>query len=215
MARGRRLLTELCRDLDQAIRSAGLTYVAVGRAIGLSADQVARICHGQLDDVGIARLATLLATVGLELGARAYPGGDPIRDAPQRALLGRFVRNLSRRVPIRYEVPVVDTSSLRTNDRSIDRRAWDAVLAIDGKTVAVEAETRLVDVQSLLRRLHLKRRDGNVDRLILLCSDTVGNRHVRAVAADQLRAEFPGDARIALRALRASEVPAADTLLFL
>src|SRR5215213_10951160 len=77
-------------DLDAAVHGAGLSYSAVGRATGLSPDQVARICHGEAKTVGVAQLSSLFSAVGYKLAARAYPGGDPIRDASQLALVRRL-----------------------------------------------------------------------------------------------------------------------------
>ncbi len=59
-----------------------------------------------------------------------------------------------------------------------DRRAWDAVIEGQGWRIGVEAETRLHDVQSLLRRVALKQRDGAVSAVILLVNDTANNRRV-------------------------------------
>ena len=75
-----------------------------------------------------------------------------------------------------------------------DQRAWDAVIttvaqAGDGRPrrclIGVEAETRLRDLQALQRRLALKRRDGGVDRVILLVADTRSNRAI-LLGADSL-----------------------------
>lgn len=214
-AHGRRLLGDLCRELDDALRSAGLSYAAVGRAVGLSGDQVGRICRGESKGVGVVRLAVLFATVGLELTARSYPSGDPIHDAPQAAVLERFRRRVGAGIPIRFEVPVVEAAVLRSSGGWVDRRARDAVIDVDGTCVAIEAETRVRDVQALLRHLELKRRDGRVDRLLLLLNDTAHNRRVAASAGDTLRAQFPGSARATFRALRAGAAPRADAVLLI
>jgi hypothetical protein len=80
-----------------------------------------------------------------------------------------------------------------------DRRAWDAI--------AVEAETRLRDIQALERRIALKQRDGGVDVVILLVNDTAANRRVLAAHREALRARFPLDGRAILAALRAGRAP--------
>ena len=71
-----------------------------------------------------------------------------------------------------------------------------------GRTrIGVEAETRPRDAQELQRRLALKRRDGGVDHMILLLSDTRSNRIFLRVAGSSLAADFPVPGRAALRAL--------------
>ena len=84
-----------------------------------------------------------------------------------------------------------------------DRRAWDAVLRRDRLSTAVEAETRPADIQALLRRLALTRRDGRPSRLILLLADTCWNRALVAAHAVELNSMFPVSPRAALHALRA------------
>jgi len=61
--------------------------------------------------------------------------------------------------------------------------------------VAVEAEVRLTDIQALDRRIALKRRDGDIDVVILLIGDTKVNRAVIAAHRSALRPAFPLDAR--------------------
>jgi hypothetical protein len=213
LARGRRLVAELSRELDDGIRAAGLSYASVGRAVGLSGDQVARFARGDVRRVDLVRLAALFATVGLDLTARAYPAGDALRDRPQLAVLERFRRRIHPTVRFRYEVPVVDQTVLGSGP--VDRRAWDAVIEVGGSAVAIEAESKVRDLQELLRRLALKRRDGDVDRLVLVLNETAHHRRVVEAAAEPLRAQFPGSPRGAMRALRRGTVPAADTIVLL
>jgi hypothetical protein len=194
-----------------AIRASGLSYAAVGRAVGLSGDQVARVARGESRRVSLVQLSTLLATVGLAVSARTYPAGDPIRDRPQLALLGRLRTAIHPESPLQFEAPLVRSGRL---DGRSDHRAWDAVVELGGQRVAIEAETRLGDIQATLRRLELKRRDGEVERLVLLLNDTVHNRRVVRAAWATLRTAFPGSARQALTALRAGTQIGADTIVF-
>ncbi len=76
-----------------------------------------------------------------------------------------------------------------------------------------DAEARLGDVQALLRRTALKRRDGGVARLILLVADTRHNRAVLRAAAAEFAAAFPADPRQAHACLRKGIDPGADALI--
>jgi hypothetical protein len=97
-----------------------------------------------------------------------------------------------------------------------DLRAWDAIVTGFQPAIrcVVEAETRPSDEQALARRLGIKRRDGQVDRLILLLSDT---RHNRAFlrGAVGLRASFPVGGPRAMELLHAGAEPGGDAIVLL
>ena len=91
-----------------------------------------------------------------------------------------------------------------------DQRSYDAVLESDGARIAVEAETRLRDVQALLRRLELKLRDGDVTRLIVVVRDTRTNRAALRAADVVVRAAYPLASRRVIAALRRGRDPGAN-----
>ncbi|HXI79268.1 MAG TPA: hypothetical protein VNM34_00475 [Verrucomicrobiae bacterium] len=146
------------------------------------------------------------AAVGRRFSGRAYPDGDPIRDAGQVHLLERFRRELPNSVPWRTEVPVPIPGDLR---------AWDGQCRFGRAVVGVGAETRLVDVQALDRRIGLKARDTDVAIVILLVADTVTNRRRLADHREALRPNFPLDTRAVLAAVRAARPPAASGIVVL
>ena len=80
--------------------------------------------------------------------------------------------------------------------------------------IGVEAETRLRDLQALLRRIEGKRRDGTVARVVLLVADTKANRAAVASASELLDAAFPARGAAAWVALREGRDPGADVLIF-
>lgn len=160
-----------------------ISQAEVGKAVRISRSQVGRIERAEVPSLSLLVMARLLAVVGLELSARAYPVGPPIRDAAHRALLDRFRAVVAPSVAWRFEVPV---------GRAGDPRAWDAVMLVGRARVAVEAETRPRDVQALQRRLASKRRDDpEVTGVVLLLADTRHNRALVKEHGEALRAEFP------------------------
>jgi hypothetical protein len=163
----------------------------------------------------LVKLATLLAVVGLDFSARAFPGGPPIRDAAHIALLGRLKRRLAPSLAWNVEVPVTDGATAAAQGRTTDRRAWDAVIKTGRWSIGVEAETRLGDVQELLRRLALKRRDGSVDFVLLLVNDTAHNRHVLSADGVEIRTQYVGTTRRTLRSLGAGLKPGTDSVVVL
>lgn len=200
--RARLLLATVCRQIEDARVDRGLSYAALGRALGLSGQQIARICQGRVARVPLTTLARLAALVGLELAARTFPGQQPLRDGGQLALLARFRQRIGSRLAWRVEVPVVRDSRERP-----DLRAWDAVIGGQGWQAGVEAETNVRDVQALIRRLALKRRDGEVNSVVLVLNDSRHHRELMRSSDSSLRAAFPVGPRQALRRLARGESP--------
>jgi transcriptional regulator with XRE-family HTH domain len=203
--RGRYLRIELGRELHESRLSAGLSQAAVARAVGIHPATVGKIERALFVGVSVERLAELFAVVGHEFGARAYPAGAPLRDAAHLALMERVRRRASDGWHWRYEVPV---------GLAGDSRAWDAVLERPGLRLALEAETRLRDVQALLRRIDLKLRDSGLSRALLVLSDTRTNRAAVAAAGPALAALFPVLPTAAWAALRLGRDPGGNALLF-
>ncbi len=164
---------------------------------------MSRIEAGRAPRVSVERVSTVLAALGLDVALRAYPAGPPIRDAAHIRLLARFRQRVGSGWRWRPEVPIGAPG---------DPRAWDGVLVRDGRVVAIEAETRLRDVQALLRRVAAKRRDGAADRLVIVVADTRTNREIVHIARPEFVAAFPVDARIAWSALAAGLPPPDDAL---
>jgi transcriptional regulator with XRE-family HTH domain len=202
--RGRSLRNSLGGEVRRARLDRGLTQTSVGRAVGLSASQISRIERGTARSVTVDQLARLLAVVGMELSAGAYPGAQPIRDAPQVRLLGRFHDRLHRTVRWGVEVPL---------PRPGDQRAWDAMISIGSEwRYGVEAETAPRDSQALTRRLKAMERDGQVDGVILVLPVTRRSREFLAAAAETLRPSFPVDGRRALELLAAGIDPGGSAI---
>jgi hypothetical protein len=84
-----------------------------------------------------------------------------------------------------------------------------------GLTVVIEAETRLGDVQGLLRRVASKRAAARGPRTVLLVADTRGNRDVLVLARDVFATEFPVGTRRAMLRLAAGRDPGGDCLVVL
>lgn len=178
----RRAVSAIGREIREARMAAGISQTLVGDKVGVSHTHVSRLERGLVDRASVRMLARLCETVGLELAVRAYPGGDPLRDTAQLRLLERLRQRLHPSLGWRTEVPLPLAG---------DKRAWDAVVGGPRWSVAVEAETRLSDVQAVTRRLELKRRDGGIPQVILLLAGTRTNRSALSVARPGLELAFP------------------------
>lgn len=205
-ARGQALTTAILDELRNARLDRGLGGTDIARAIGISHAQYSRIERGLTDSLSIEQAATLLAAVGLELSVRAYPRGQPLRDAAHVALLERFRMRLHRSLRFRTEVtfPAPD-----------DRRGWDAVVSHANWRNGVEAETRPRDRQALERRLALKLRDGDVTSMSLLLLDSRHNRDFVRASREVLAERFPLPGRRALELLGAGVDPGGNSMILL
>lgn len=201
-----RIIRTTAAEIRQTRRGSALSIRAVASSVGLSESTFGRIERSELPNVTVVQLATACAAVGLRFSARAYPDGDPIRDAGQIKLLERFRRQLPSSIAWRTEVPVPIQGDLR---------AWDGHCRFGRVVVGVEAETRLVDIQAVDRRIGLKARDAGIAIVILLVADTVTNRRRLAEHREALRASFPLDTRAVLAAVRAGRPPHAGGIVVL
>jgi transcriptional regulator with XRE-family HTH domain len=122
-------------DLRQARFGNGLALDRVGSACAMSGSQVSRIERGLAPTATVVQLARLGAVVGLDVRVHAYPGPEPIRDAAQVRLIGRFLAKISPTLAFRAEVPLPAPGDLR---------AWDGWISgfIDGDGIPLEADTR-------------------------------------------------------------------------
>jgi transcriptional regulator with XRE-family HTH domain len=192
-------------DIAAARRNAGVSQDAIGAACGISGSAEGRIETGVTRTVDLRTLAAMAAAVGLDVRLRAYPAGDPIRDAGQIRLLERLRARIHPSLRWSTEVPLPIDGDLR---------AWDALIRGDAWRIAVEAETVLDDLQAQERRLALKRRDGGEDHVILLVADTRRNRRALASAPGAF-ADLPLGTREILVALRKGRNPGASGIVIL
>jgi transcriptional regulator with XRE-family HTH domain len=206
----RRAADRVRRAMGDEIRvarlQAGLSQADVARAAGLSKGEVGRIERAAASWLTIEAACRVAAPLGLDVSVRLYPGGPPIRDAAQQALLRRLRSELPAVLRWSIEVPI---------PLPADRRAWDAMILGPGWRCAVEAETRLHDLQALERRIALKRRDDDDVPVLLLVNDTRINRLVLRTERESLRPIFPLDSRPALAALREGRFPGAGAIVVL
>jgi transcriptional regulator with XRE-family HTH domain len=210
LARGAAQADRIARACGEEIRltrsGAGVSLRAAAESVGLSESQFGRIERGQLRNVSVRQLALATSAVGLKLSTRVYPDGDPVRDVGQLRLLNRFRERLAPSIAWRTEVPIPIPGDLR---------AWDAQLTIARQIVAVEAESRLSDVQALDRRIALKRRDSGIELVVLVVAETRGNRRRLAEHRSSLRSRFPLDTRAVLAALADGRAPGASGIVII
>jgi hypothetical protein len=95
-----------------------------------------------------------------------------------------------------------------------DRRAVDLVLSGLPRSVGVEAETVLEDLQALERDVNLKQRDAGLAVMLLLVRGSARNRMILRDAV-ALRGSFPLHTRRVLAALGAGRDPGGNGIVIL
>lgn len=193
-------------EIRQARLEHDLSQATAARGAGLARSSWSRLERGRARTVPMEDLFRAAAAVGLRLKVQAVPGGEPLRGSGQLALLERFRSRLPRDASWGTEVPFPNPGDLR---------AWDAIARLARLLIGIEAETRGRDSQSLQRKLALKRRDGNADRLVLLMADTRHNRSFLRSAGEGFLRDFPVPGRIALARIGAGEDPGGDSIILL
>jgi transcriptional regulator with XRE-family HTH domain len=174
--------------------------------------QMSRVHYGRIENGGAARLTVvdvnrIAAVLGLRPSLRLYPVGTHVRDAGQVTRLLRFLAAVAPPLSYRLEVP------LPSVEGRMEQRAWDAVMFGGGSQSAIELEMRLRDIQALIRRVELKRRDDPTESFLLLVADTRTNRRVLAEYV-RLFADLPRlRLSAARRALGSGEHPLTGILL--
>lgn len=204
--RGRDIIRMIGSEIRRARVGLGLSIEFVAREVGISPSELSRLERAEAPWASVVILARICAVVGLDLSARAYPGGAPLRDARHARVLSRFRVRLHASVGWGTEVPLPNPG---------DQRAWDAMIKGTGWRFGVEAELNPTDGQALIRRLMLKQRDGGVDGVILLMPDTRQTRQFRREYADLLVASFPVPGRVALDRLAKGLHPGGNAIVII
>ena len=204
--RGRRMLLSLGEEFRASRLAAGLTLGEAANAVGISGAELSRVERGLAPWLDILTASKVGAVVGLDVSVRAFPGGNPLRDAAHSRMFAAFRDLLGPGLRLRAEVPVTDGP---------DSRGWDGFLDDRADVAAVELESRVSDGQALSRRLALKQRDGHVACLILVVLDTRSNRAALRLAGPVLESQFPGRDHDIRAALSNGRIPQRSGVLLL
>ena len=196
-ARATSIVSRLVRELVDARRSLGMSQAELGRLVGWSQPDVSRFEHLQrLSTITFLDVGAVAAVLGKELGANLYLAGEPIRDSGHQALIGRFRSLVSEGWRVAAEVPLPLPG---------DRRAWDLLLRIPGQLVGIEAETRIRDIQELVRRIRERELEGGADIIVVVLAESAINRRLLPQLLESLGPMYGTSQRRLLKALRAGQ----------
>ncbi|HVM31032.1 MAG TPA: helix-turn-helix transcriptional regulator [Candidatus Limnocylindrales bacterium] len=194
--RGVELQTRALSELRQRRILLGVSQSAVGAQLGWSQAKVWRAEASTARGPTLIELSEMASVLGLELSLGLHMLDDGLRDAGQQGLTRRLRAVLSPSWHVVAELPLPGPAELR---------AWDLFLRLGDHRVGVELETRLRDVQALVRRLRLRERDGGVDAIVLVLADSSTNRRLVGELREALRPDFRTSPRQVLGALRAGK----------
>ncbi len=178
-------------EIRQARLEHDLSQATAARGAGLAPSSWSRLERGAARSVPLEDIFRAAAAVGLVFKAQVYPGGEPLRDSPQLAVLERLRVRLHKDARWGTEVPLPNPGDLR---------AWDALIRLGDVPIGVEAETRGRDSQ---------------DHVVLLMADTRHNRSFLRAAGEGFLRDFPIPGHIALARLAAGEDPGGSSIILL
>lgn len=192
-------------ELRHARLAAGLSQARVADAARLSQRTVSRFEAGEPPYPDFIKASLVARVVGLEVKLQCFPAAGQLRDEAHIALISRLLVRLPSTIERRLEAPIQPN----------DQRAWDMLLKVGRTRIGVIAETRIRDLQALLRREHQKQLDSGVDLLLFLVASTKHNRAALADAGQILSAFFPLRTRAVLTRLGRGEAPGANSIVIL
>ena len=184
-------------ELRLARITAGLSQAEIAHLLGIAPSNVSRMESGLISEITVERISQVASLLGFEMSLGLHPIGDPLRDKGQLTVGRRFEGLLS--------------DAWRVTDETLlpgagEQRAWDKLLRLVGESprylVGVDIETKVWDVQALVRRTRGRERDGHADHILLVLADTAHNRRVIDEFRGALGADYATSPRAILRALR-------------
>ena len=199
-------MRRLVDELIETRRIASTSQQALALELGRSQSDVSRLERlVEIDRASFVEVSEIASLLGLELSAGLHPVGEPIRDKGHQALIERFRAELSPAFKVLAEVPLPTPG---------DRRAWDLLLRLPGQLIGVEAETRIRDMQRLVRHVHQRDRDGGADQVVVLLATTRTNRELVDELRIALGPAYATSPRQILGSLRAGQpVPGSGVVL--
>jgi transcriptional regulator with XRE-family HTH domain len=209
--RGRRRGEQITRSVIDQLRDArvseGISQAALAEQLGKTQAYVSMLESGKLSELSLVRLAEIASVLGLEPALALHRIGPPLRDKGHEALIARFRIRISPRWKIVREAPFPGEG---------DPRFWDLLLRhpTEHYLGGVEAETRVRDLQALVRRMRQRATDGGADDLVIVLSDSATNRGVVGHLREALGEEFATESARILAALAApARLPGSAVLL--
>jgi transcriptional regulator with XRE-family HTH domain len=194
--RGRSLAAKALSELSERREFLGISQRSLAAELGWSQPRTWRFEANEVP-ISVVALSEMASLLGMELSVGLYDIGDPIRDKGQQALGRRFDI-----IP----APVWRSTAETLLPNPGDQRSWDRLLRLTTSDtrhlVGADLESRIRDIQALVRRTRMRERDGGVDVILLVVSDSATNRSLVGQLRESLGPDYQTPPRAILAALR-------------
>jgi len=191
------LIERITGELRIAREDSNLSLNRLAAEVGSSPSALSRLERKALSDLGVVHLSEIASVLGYEISLGIHPVGDPLRDKAQLAIGRRLDALVGPAWKVLNEVLLPDPA---------DRRSWDKVIRLIGAqptyAAGVDIESRIRDIQALVRRTRERERDGRIQAIVIALGDTSTNRRLIAPLVEALGKPYETSARGILKALR-------------
>jgi len=198
-------VASILSQLRTARLTSNLSQAAIAAQLGWSQTRYS-LFERNVREVTVADVSLVASILGLKLTFDVFRIDEGVRDAGSQRLIERFLAMLASVWLQTREAPFPHLGDLRS---------WDVLIRLGRDyRVGVEAETRLRDIQELVRRIRQRELHGGADHIIVILSDSQHNRRY----VDEFRAALgpnyltqPGDLLADLRTGR--QLPGSGVIL--
>src|SRR5437762_13457352 len=104
--RGARHIRTVGEEFREKRLAVGISQQTVAHGAAISQSWYSEVEAGAADGLTIMDAARIASVLGLDLSLRAYPGGNPLRDAAHSERLMRFLKQVQTPLSYRLEVPL-------------------------------------------------------------------------------------------------------------
>jgi len=175
-----RVVSALVTELRTARQDANLSQAALAKRLGWSQTRYS-LFERDLEPITVEDVCLAATVLGLKPRFDLYRVDEGLRDRGSEALIERFCALLSPRWSIKREAPFPELGDLRS---------WDVLIRLGSLFRAgIEAETRLRELEELVRRVRQRELHGRVDAIVLVLSRSGHNR----AQLDELRTALGPD----------------------
>ncbi len=203
--RGLELQAKLLSELRQARITADISQREMAARLGWSQAEYWRFENNRVANLAMPDIGAAAALLGFDLSSALHPAGDAIADRGQQSAIARLRGMIGTQWKVFAEALLPGPG---------DKRSWDLLLRLGNQIVGIEVETKVRDIQALVRKIRARQRDGGTDEIVLVLADTRTNRRLVTQLREALGPQFatpPSGIRAALQAGR--PVPGSGVLL--
>ena len=190
---GTKVVALLAAEIRDSRQDANLSQVAVAKRLGWSQTRYSRF-ERNVEPITVEDVFVVATVLGLRPRFDLYRVQEGLRDQGSQKLVDRFCALLSPLWSVKREAPFPTLGDLRS---------WDVLIRLGSSFRAgVEAETRLRELEELVRRVRQRELHGGVDAIVVALSRSAHNRahvHELRTALGDSYATPAGDLLTALR----------------